>query len=200
MAQHNVDNILAVHQLATLTEKVEGRAWYPTAKTIAIELASRYGIPANQAVGVIAALSPRNKWERNVQDADALISAYVAGGADQAMVTKVCTFGKNKAKAVAILESGAETLPTVLEILSGPKLREFASCIAGLDDVTIDGHAFCIWQGERTRLEHVPAIGVKLRRQIKADYRQAADELGVTPSGVQAVSWLAWRRIHGVTK
>ena len=200
MTRHNIDNIKAIHQLATLTEQQDGISWYPDAKAIAVSLAERYGIPAAQAVGVIAALSPRNRWERNVQDADALIAAYIAGGPSQAMLTKVCTFTSNKAKAVKILDSGLETIPTALDILSGPKLREFASCIAGLNDVCIDGHAFCIWQGERTGLKDVPAIGVKLRREIKADYQTAADELGITPSACQAITWCTWRRIHGVTK
>lgn len=200
MTRTNVDNIKAIYQLATLTERQDGIDWYPAAKAIAVKLAERYSIPAAQAVGVIAALSPRNRWERNVQDADAIISAYMVGGAEQAMLTKVCTFTSNKAKAVKILESGLETMPTALDILSGPKLREFASCIAGLPDVCIDGHAFCIWAANRTGLKDVPAIGVKLRREIKADYQAAADELGITPSACQAITWVTWRRIHGVTK
>ena len=200
MTRTNVDNIKAIYQLATLTEQQDGITWYPAAKAIAVKLAERYSIPAAQAIGVIAALSPRNRWERNIQDADSLIAAYIAGGPEQAQLTKVCTFGANKAKAVKILESGLETLPTALDILSGPKLREFASCIAGLPDVCIDGHAYCIWAANRTGLKDVPAIGVKLRREIKADYQTAADELGITSSACQAITWVVWRRIHGVTK
>ena len=200
MTRTNIDNIKAVYQLATLTEQQDGITWYPAANQIAISLADRHEISEAQAIGVIAALSPRNRWERNVQDADSIISAFKAGGAEQAMLTKVCTFTANKTKAVKILESGLETLPTALDILSGPKLREFASCIAGLPDVCIDGHAFCIWAANRTGLADVPAIGVKLRREIKADYQAAADELGITPSACQAITWVTWRRIHGVTK
>ena len=201
MTRTNVDNIKAVYQLATLTEQQDGISWYPNADQIAISLADRHEISEAQAIGVIAALSPRNRWERNVEDADRLIAAYIAGGPEQAMLTKVCTFTNNKAKAVKILGlSRAAGLDAVLDILSGPKLREFASCIAGLPDVCIDGHAFCIWAANRTGLAEVPAIGVKLRREIKADYVAAADELGITPSACQAITWVTWRRIHGVTK
>ena len=106
-----------------------------------------------------------------MQDAEAIIAAYNAGGPEQAMLTKVCTFTSNKAKAVAILELSLScTFAGVLAILSGPKLREFASCIHGLPECCIDGHAFCIWAANRTGLKDVPAIGVKLRREIKADY------------------------------
>jgi len=198
MSSKNVRNIKAIHALASAAEIADGMAWYGIAKSIAIVIAEDYGIPANQAIGVLAALSPRNKWTRNVVDCEALVSAYVAGGAEQALETKVCTFGANKAKAVRILESGLETLPTALEILSGPKLREFASCIAGLDDCCIDGHAWCIWQGSRVTLADVPSIGVKLRKEIKADYAQAAADLGLRASELQAITWVTWRRIHGV--
>jgi hypothetical protein len=200
MSPKNVRNIKAIHELASAEEIATGLAWYGVAQCVAITLADQYSIPANQAIGVIAALSPRNKWSRNLLDAEQLIAAYKAGGSEQALLTKVCTFGANKVKAIKILESGLETLPTALEILSGPKLREFASCIAGLPDCCIDGHAWCIWQGSRVTLADVPAIGVKLRREIKADYAQAAADLGLQAYELQAITWCAWRRIHGVTK
>lgn len=198
MTNQNVNNIKAVFQLASAAENADGMAWYGVAKSIAIVLADRYGVTTAQAVGVLAALSPRNKWSRNVIDAESLIAAYVAAGSEQARLTKVCTFGANKEKAIKVLESGAETIPTILEILSGPKLREFASCIAGLSDCCIDGHAWCIWQGSRVTLADVPSIGVKLRREIKADYAQAAADLGLKPFELQAITWVAWRRLHGI--
>lgn len=196
----NQDNILAVLQLASLTERMEGLAWYATAEAICSELAAKHSISDELAAGVVAALSPRNKWERNIQDADALITAFRFGGREQAEQTKVCTFDKNKDKAIRILEE-ASADSSVLLILSGPKLKEFYSCIRGIDgEVCIDGHAYCIWAGERTGLKDVPAIGVKLRRQIKADYAAAAAKVNLTPAQLQAVTWVAWRRLHGVTK
>ena len=200
MTAKNVRNIKAIYELAGAAEIADGNAWYGVAKSIAIVLADQYGVTTAQAVGVLAALSPRNKWSRNVVDAEALISAYVAAGSEQARLTKCCTFGANKEKAIKILESEAETIPTILEILSGPKLREFASCIAGLPDCCIDGHAWCIWQGSRVTLADVPSIGVRLRKEIKADYAQAAADLGLSASELQAITWVTWRRIHGITK
>ena len=197
----NIDNIKAIYKLATAAERVDGANWYPIANDIAETLGEEYGIGGRlKAIGVIAALSPRNKWSRNVQDAENLIAAFKAGGAEQARLTKVCTFGANKEKAIKVLELQFASETEILKILSGPKLKEFYSCIYGLDDVCIDGHAYCIWTGGRTSLKDVPAIGVKARRQIKADYREAARDLGLEASALQAITWVAWRRIHGVTK
>ena len=200
MSSKNIRNIKAIYELATAAERVDGKAWYGVANCIAKTIADQYGIHPAEAAGVLAALSPRNKWSRNVVDAEALVAAYVAGGAEQARLTKVCTFGANKAKAIRILEAGVITDADVLAILSGPKLSEFYSCIVGISDVCIDGHAYCVWTGGRTNLKDVPAIGVKIRKQIKADYREAAEDLGLTASALQAITWCAWRRIHGVTK
>jgi hypothetical protein len=203
MAQTNIDNIKSIHKLATAAERVDGDCWYPIARNIAQTLSEEYGVRLNAVIGVIAALSPRNKWSRNVVDAENLIAAYVADP-ESAATLKVCTFGANKAKAIACLKLDTERgddgvhFTEILAILSGPKLREFASCIAGLDDVCVDGHAYCIWTGGRTSLKDVPAIGAKLRREIKADYQQAAKELGLTPAACQAITWCTWRRIHGI--
>lgn len=198
MSSKNVQNIKAVYGLAGAAEVADGLAWYGVARCVAQTIAEDYGLPADQVIGVLAALSPRNKWSRNILDCEQLVAAYVAGGACQARDTKVCTFGANKEKGIQILETDARTLSAVLNILSGPKLREFASCIAGLDDVCIDGHAWCVWQGSRVTLKDVPRISAKLRKEIKEDYAMAAAELGLKASEVQAVTWVTWRRIHGV--
>jgi len=192
-------NILAVYQLASAAEVTEGKAWYARAYNIACELQTRYGVARNKCAGVIAALSPRNKWERNVLDAENLLQAWNAGRAEGCATVKVCTFGGNKAKAVRILELDCPSDEAIMNVLSGPKLREFYSCIAGMDDeVCIDGHAYSIWTGGRVTLANVPSIGKKVRQQIKNDYIVAAAQAGIFPCEMQAITWCAWRRIHGV--
>jgi hypothetical protein len=192
-------NILAVYQLANTADRFNGMAWYARAKELAVELCRQYPVSLYQAAGVIAALSPRNKWERNVADAENLIRVFCIDPESVDSV-KVCTFGSNKAKAIAILNlpKGSDG-HDVRAILSGPKLVEFFNCImAEGDDVCIDGHAYSIWAGDRITLANVPSIGKKLRATIKADYVAAAKEAGITAYEMQAVTWCAWRRIHSV--
>ena len=193
----NQKNIQAVLDLSSAADVAEGLAWYRTANTAAIELSDRYGIDVTTACGVIAALSPRNKWTRNLIDAENLINVYVTAGADACSEVKVCTFGKNKAKAMCILDC-IPTLDVVESILSGPKLKEFFRCIIGQDDVCIDGHAYSIWFGDRIALSKVPSIGVKLRRTIRADYLAVASANNMTGYEVQAVTWVCHRRLHSV--
>ena len=194
----NQKHIQAVLDLSSAADVAEGLAWYRTANTAAVELSHRYNITVTTACGVIAALSPRNKWRRNLIDAENLINVFCTAGAIACHYVKVCTFGKNKAKALAILASDSCNLDSIEQILSGPKLKEFFRCIIGQDDVCIDGHAYSIWFGDRITLNKVPSIGVKLRRTIKEDYLAVAQANSMTGYEVQAITWVCHRRLHSV--
>jgi len=197
-------NIIAVYALATSGERVEGMEWYNRANRVAATIAAEHGISLETAAGVIAALSPNNRWERNIVDAENLIRAYSIGGAEEAENVKVCTYGKMRTKAIQILE--ATSIVDHASILNGRKITAFYECIIGRTDaVCIDGHAYSIWFGDRLTMKQVPNIGKKLYAEIVSDYVRAARILSengtsVTAFEVQAITWCAWRRLHGVTK
>ena len=193
-------NIIAVYNLATATDKINGADWYDRALTFANALSAVYSIEVTTIVGVIASLSPRNRWERNMQDAESMVKAYANGATyNDLMQLKVCTFKTGKDKAARILTDKISDRAELLATLKGPKLQEFFNCILGdADDVCIDGHAYSIWVGDRIILANVPSIGKKLRQSIKADYQLAALSLGVKPHVVQAITWVTWKRLHNV--
>ena len=200
---HNARESVAKFTLATSQEVQLGVDWYPSALDIANRIAVKYGVSAETAAGVIAALSPNNRWERNIIDAENIIKCWAAGGTNTDMLNvKVCTYGKMKAKAVDIL---TRNVP-IVEILNGKKIIEFFNCItnSALNDVCIDGHAYSVWFGQRLTMKEVPAIGKRLRSQIKTDYRDATafinEELGTyySASTIQAITWVTHKRIHNV--
>ena len=197
-------NVLAVYDLATSGERVEGMEWYNRANRVAATIAAEHGISLETAAGVIAALSPNNRWERNIVDAENVIRAFSIGGAEEAENVKVCTYGKMRTKAIQILE--ATSIVDHASILNGRKITAFYECIIGrMDAVCIDGHAYSIWFGDRLTMKQVPNIGKKLYAEIVSDYVEAARILSengtsVTAFEVQAITWCAWRRLHGVTK
>ena len=207
---HNAREIVAKFTLATSQEVQLGVDWYPSALDIANRIGVKYGVSAETAAGVIAALSPNNRWERNIVDAENIIKCWAAGGTRTDMLNvKVCTYGKMKAKAVAILtrfEPNIEDWQDITTILKGKKIVEFFNCITNpkLNDVCIDGHAYSVWFGQRLTMKEVPPIGKKLRQQIKTDYRDATafinEELGefFTPADIQAITWVTHKRIHNV--
>ena len=200
---HNAREIVAKFTLATSQEVQLGCDWYPSALSIAARIGEKYGLSAQTAAGVIAALSPNIRWERNIIDAENIIKCWAAGGTRTDMLNvKVCTYGKMKAKAVDIL---TRDIP-IVEILNGKKIIEFFNCITNpaLNDVCIDGHAYSVWFGQRLTMKEVPAIGKKLRHQIKTDYCDATafinEELDTayTPADIQAITWVTHKRIYNV--
>ena len=214
MTKRNVKKILATYELSTNIERIEGAQWYKTACKLAYSLSSEFDIQLVTAAGVISALSPHNRWLTNIRNSTELIAAYKIDK-ESASVVKVSTFNRNKDKALTILNKDHELkglcpdkiiLESTFEnfikdTLSGPKLIEFFnSILLDTSEVTVDGHAFNIWNGQKVALSKVKAISKKLRIQIKQDYIAAANELSITPSACQATTWCAWRRIHGITK
>ena len=199
----NTSNIIGKFVLATEAEKVNGAEWYPIALEIATAISHKTGVDVHTVAAVIAALSPNNKWERNCKDAEDLITVFETAGSEAAAAVKVCTYGKNKAKAIALLECND---PAQYEtILNGRKVVAFYNCIIGkVDAVVVDGHAYSVWVGERLTMKQVPSIGINLYRVISDDYRAAAAHINATygcaytAAQIQAITWVAHKRIHGV--
>ena len=64
----------------------QGEAWYLQANIWCEHRAVKYGISTYKVASVLSALSPRNKWERNKQDAEAVIQTWRKGGSSLMML------------------------------------------------------------------------------------------------------------------
>jgi hypothetical protein len=188
-------SVLAVFFSASQADIIEGENWYFRANLIASEIGQRYGLDQHVVAGVIAALSPNNRWSRNVADAEALVKAFQLGEVNLKAV-KVSTFNRNKEKAIRIL--GGES---PRDVLGGLKVRAFYECIVGGNVVCVDGHAYSIWLGQRVATSKTPKISPKLYATIAQDYHLAASQINAitgkqyTGSQVQAITWVAWRNL-----
>ena len=192
-----IHNISSVYRDADKTQHAEGLLWYSDALKAANQIAIKHGVPVYIAVAVIAALSPNNKWSRNVINADALIGAFIRGdGIDS---VKGSTYHKMKAKAWDILAARPD-YDTAKKMLKGQKITSFFCDIMGEFNVTIDGHARNIAYGERVGLtDDRTNIGVREYRALQAAYEEAARRLGLMPYQLQAITWRVWRDRHGIT-
>ena len=190
----SVSNLLSIFEQATPQEVIEGMAWYDEAHKLACRLARECGVSLDVAAGVLAALSPRSRWERNATDAESVIAAYVSG--KDPMTVPVSTFHRNKERAIEILQAG-----TRHGILSGPKVCAFAGNIEDPEgeEVTVDSHAYNAWVGERAISNgEGPRVTPKRFRDCAADYQKLAALYHIKPSQAQAIIWLAWKRVHGI--
>ena len=172
--------------LATPWELLEGKEWYANAKIDCLMLSHLHGVPTNTVAGMVAALSPRNRWSRNVVDAESVIL--------HGECATVATFKTNKAKAVRILQG-----EWPLDVLSGNKVRAFYTCIVDplTDDVCVDGHAYGVACGYGQRVQ-VKRITDTEYTKISQAYQCVASANELAPHQVQAITWLVYRRIHNI--
>jgi hypothetical protein len=191
-----IHNIISVYRDADETQHAEGLLWYDNAQKAAHNIAVKYDIAVYIVVAVIAALSPNNKWSRNIVNADALIGAFVRG--DGLLSVKVSTYNKMKQKAWDILAARPD-YDGAKAMLKGQKITSFFMDIMGEFNVTIDGHARNIAYGERVGLtDDRSNIGVREYRALQAAYEEAARRVGLMPYQLQAITWRVWRDRHGI--
>jgi hypothetical protein len=119
-------------QHADKNQWIAGKAWYREAQAWCQQAANDFQIDPYKVAGVLSALSPNNKWERNKQDAHSVINAHRYGlGAES---VKCCTYNANKLKAFAILADKV----SISE--KSPKTHSFAMNVGLLspDHITAD--------------------------------------------------------------
>lgn len=198
----HTDSILATYFQSSETDRQTGRQWYQNAYNVCVSLGDKYGVHSDIVAGVIAALSPNNRWESNVIDAEIMLRAWAAE-IDYSDV-KVATYSNNKDKAATIIDCNLNR-QQIVKVLRGNKTVAFFLCIASngdSDTPCIDGHAYNIWNGTVSTLKEVPGLSDKTFRIIQDAYRDAAKIISTvtgeyhSAAQVQAITWVAYRRIH----
>lgn len=166
--------------LATEDHIEVGTAWYSIANHFVKDLSTELeAFTPNQIAGVISALSPRNKWERNLYDAKQVLRA-VEEDKDPEDV-KVCTFNSNKYKAFDIAR-GNQKIDK-----SSRKTYSFVKNIAYLDSnyVTIDVWHLRAMFGKTVQSGLTPSRYDELAKITIEE----ASEVGLLGYQYQAIIW-----------
>src|ERR1041385_7693911 len=108
------DALVARYREADEDTRQLGAEWYPLARRIARRMARKHGVTLATAAGVIAAVSPRMRWQSNLDGADALLGRQPVVG----------VFQRNLDKARRFI---AGERP--LDVLGGDKVRAFYGAI-----------------------------------------------------------------------
>lgn len=193
----SVKNIINIYLAATDDEKADGVKWYRVALREATKISKEFGVSKHTVVGVIAALSPNLGWTVNVRNARDMVQCFTGGGSIDDVT--VSSYPLNKQKAWRMLEEKVVRKDKLMKILNGPKTTAFFANIFGIDVVTVDGHAKNIHDGERRTLKN-NNVGVKEYREIAKAYHEAADTIGIKGYEMQAITWVAWRRMHNINR
>ncbi|AHY27152.1 hypothetical protein PBI_PHANTASTIC_89 [Mycobacterium phage Phantastic] len=169
------DNIIRVFAKASEQDILDGKVWYEEAKALAVECAVNGGMTLEQSAVMIAQLSPRLRWNKNVEAARSLVATGKAPGvlsrsverALQAMTAEDpwSTFGK------------------------APKTRSFALNILGDDHaVTVD-----VWAARVAGITEQQLGRAGVYEAIAHCYRLAAKRVGISPAQMQAITWVVAR-------
>ena len=164
------DKLLALLTKATPSQIQAGKQWYSEAATITDAIDE----PRFRTIGALAALSPRNKWHRNIRDT---VAVYLDGRS-----ARVATFGACREKAVQCFR--ADSPAEIESILGGRKTISFFNNILdpSVPYVTVD---VWMWRAcgflepgtniDYTTIEHIVV--------------EIAESIGLYPCQVQAIIW-----------
>jgi len=173
---------------ATDKEIEEGLKWYKNAHNFVIDTSNKYDLQPFRVASVVSALSPRNKWKKNLIDADKVCEAFNLGL--QPTDIKVCTFHTNKFKAFNILNNNTSITNKSL------KTFNFVNNIAYLceNSLTVD-----IWHlracfNKVIKIDNA-SIGRVAYEQIKNLTIKKAVKLGLKGYELQAIIWIAAQRL-----
>jgi len=168
--------LIALHDQCSAADLAAGRAWYDRAQSAARDMAVDGDVA--RAAAVIAHLSPRESWSRNVANAARVLSAVADGGDCPAVHTMV-----QRVKAWQ-----AATGTVAPDANHGPKTSAFLANILGDDRrVCVDSWAARAATGD---MAHEGPSGVAQYRVMEEAYVRAADAVGISPRDLQAAIWV----------
>jgi len=172
-------NLLEMYEKRTDQHTQEGMQWYKTANQICIDMGKQLDYDPAVVAQVISALSPRNKWEKNIIDTRTVLEAVNDGKNPEDV--KVSTFHSNKNKAFEIArgERGIDQ--------ASPKTYSFVKNIAELDasKVTID-----VWHLRACFGKTIESGLTPLRyKQLEQLTLKCAEMVGVRGYEFQAIVW-----------
>lgn len=186
-------NIEAVWQRATPADIEAGATWYGDAGRVVADIARLSGDTSETVAAVIAQLSPRTTWSRNIAGAYALCCS----GSEMTRADGILR--ANYTRAAYALMTGRQNADPIATI-NGPKTRAFARNILGdRTAVTVDIWAARIALDPHwSRGEGYADLGKILDRSgvytaVANAYRVTAARLGIDPTTLQAATWVVAR-------
>ncbi len=186
-----IGRIALVITKAREEEVASGASWYQDVHEQCERFAEEFDITMEAAAGIVAALSPRLGWADNLSRARDLMSGR-----------EISSLGYALDDARRIMAG-----KTVAEVLFDPsrsnfKVRAFFSNIYSPEespDVTIDRHMWALLFDTRGISDTLLKFSQAEYRYAEEVFRESARFAGYRPCQIQAIAWVVWRRIHGVS-
>lgn len=178
-------NILYRYASATTQERSEGQDWYPAARRWCAERATEYGLSLPTVAATVSVLSPQVPWEHNLRWADECMAAHANG-----YPLPRRGLGTSLRRASIALSGD---LSDVERSNGSLKVHNFYRSILGLPgSVCVDRHALRVAYGDPAY--HSSRINKSEYYRVMGAYTDAALELDIGASTVQAVTWVVMKR------
>lgn len=133
-------------------------------------------------------MSPATNWNKNIKDTEEMLKGNSSH--------KFSAYGQNVLKAYKILNASLDMdIELFFNLKTGAKTLNFYRNILepkNASYVTIDRHAMAIWLGKEGESGEMK-LTYKVYREVAADYIKTAEQLGILPAQLQAVTWVAHR-------
>ena len=193
------NSIKSIYSLANIEEQTDGRAWYHIAHEFTGTIAKRHNLSIVQTAAILSSLSPATHWSQNILDTENLI----INGKD----STVTTYHRNKLKALKFLSGELNPVDHYIVDIkySWTKTAAFFINILNpneVNKVTIDRHAIRIAHGyEMTADDAIFYANTRQKyNETARSYFTVADDIGILPQQLQAITWLAYRRLFVATR
>jgi hypothetical protein len=186
------ENVLWFYEQASPEAVQSGLAWYDIASRWCHIKAQEYEVRPEVVAAIVSALSPRNKWQRNLYDTEQVLLNYAEGYQHPLNIVSG-TFRKNVEKAWRVIINDDPS-----EVLTSPKTKAFVDNIVNPHtsvEVTVDVWARRIAEGDLT-LPARSIVGDAYVEYANA-YREVAEDVGLRPCQLQAVTWVEARNRVG---
>jgi len=175
MNRNDIDYAIAnysdILDSATAVQYVAAHEWYDEANAIARSMSNLCGLSIEKCASIIAAFSPRERWNTNVKYAN----MFINGGTPPTLTNNI-----NMAYAAMSLGFNA---------LNGRKTNAFARNIAGdKDAVTID-----VWMIRAAGLDANKGVNDTEYRILAEVVKELAANRGMYPATAQALIWIIVR-------
>ena len=171
----------------------DGQAWYRDARLFAFQVSKDYCVSFRKVSAILAALSPRNRWERNKEDCITLIKECQGFEVN----AKYATYGAMVSKAKKIYHSKVDSIQVILKLLNGQKISAFFLNIYDYqsDCVTVDSWIQLISLGKYLSVDERPSLKKTEYKLISESIREIAALNKVTPPVMQAILWCSFKRM-----
>lgn len=180
-----VDRLVALYRGAPAPIRRLGAEWYAGARWEVCRLAESAGLPPSLVADVVAVLSPRCRWDKNIAAASSIIN-------DPDAMPDGVTF-RNALKAWRLLQGGDRA-----DIVRGPKVTRFARACNPTKrhdgTVVIDTWMVRALLGREPTESETKCITSPSAYHVAERLLQAAaDRLGVARHKLQATVWVVVR-------